>query len=107
MCLIINARHSSVLAVLLTLRSSVRRRRLVAVALIGVRVAALLFMTRFGDIFLQRIAKGYQQNFIRFDIWRHTLELAAQNSFFGWGLDEQLRLSTFWVIASPLPIAYI
>ncbi|CAK8740283.1 hypothetical protein SODG_003726 [Sodalis praecaptivus] len=39
------------LAVLLTVRSSVRRRHLAAVALIGVGVAALLLMTRFGDIF--------------------------------------------------------
>ncbi|MFT4465963.1 MAG: O-antigen ligase family protein [Sodalis sp. (in: enterobacteria)] len=77
-------------AVLLTLRSSVRRRHLVAVALIGVGVPALLFMTRFGDIFLQRMASGYQQSFIRFGIWRHTLELAAQKPFFGWGLDKQL-----------------
>ncbi|MGL9723671.1 O-antigen ligase family protein [Sodalis sp. (in: enterobacteria)] len=78
------------LAVLLTLRSSVRRRHLVAVALIGGGVAALLLMTRFGDIFLQRMANGYQQSFIRFGIWRHTLALAAQKPFFGWGLDEQL-----------------
>ncbi|WP_204376366.1 O-antigen ligase family protein, partial [Sodalis-like endosymbiont of Proechinophthirus fluctus] len=78
------------LAVLLTLRSSMRRRHLVAVALIGVGMLALLFMTSFGDIFLQRMASGYQQSFIRFGIWRHTLELAAQKPFFGWGLDKQL-----------------
>lgn len=78
------------LGLLLTLRSAVRGRHLLAVALIGVGIPSLLFMTRFGDIFWQRMASGYQQSFIRFGIWRHTLELAAQKPFFGWGLDKQL-----------------
>ncbi|BAE75473.1 putative lipid A core:surface polymer ligase [Sodalis glossinidius str. 'morsitans'] len=78
------------LVVLSALRSTMRGRHLLAMALIGAGVPTLLFMTRFGDIFLQRIVSGYQQSFIRFGIWRHTLELVAQKPFFGWGLDKQL-----------------
>ena len=74
----------------MAVRLAIRGRHLLAVALIGVGVSALLFITRFGDIFLQRMASSYQQSFIRFGIWRHTLELAAQKPFFGWGLDKQL-----------------
>ncbi|MGL9774285.1 MAG: hypothetical protein ACR5LG_11105 [Sodalis sp. (in: enterobacteria)] len=41
------------------------------------------------------MASGYQQSFIRFGIWRHTLELVAQKPFFGWGeWINSYRLST-------------
>ncbi|RLR18008.1 O-antigen ligase domain-containing protein [Sodalis-like symbiont of Bactericera trigonica] len=78
------------LVVLSALRSTMHGSHLLAMALIGAGVPTLLFLTRFGDIFLQRMASGYQQSFICFGIWRHTLELAAQKPFFGWGLDKQL-----------------
>ncbi|OZI15461.1 lipopolysaccharide biosynthesis protein [Sodalis-like symbiont of Philaenus spumarius] len=78
------------LVVLLPLRSTMRGRHLLAMVLIGAGVPTLLFMTRFGDIFLQRMTSGYQQSLIRFDIWRYTLELVADKPIFGWGLDKQL-----------------
>ncbi|WMQ74058.1 MAG: hypothetical protein GPOALKHO_001076 [Sodalis sp.] len=51
-------------------------------------------MTRWRYL-VQRMANGCQQSFIRFGIWRHTLELAAQNPFDCW-LDEQLSFINLW-----------
>ncbi|MGP4123699.1 MAG: O-antigen ligase family protein [Sodalis sp. (in: enterobacteria)] len=78
------------LGVLLTLQTSVRRRHVVAITLMGVGVSALLFMTCFGAIFLQRAESSYQQSFIRLGIWRHALDIAAKKPLFGWGLDKKL-----------------
>ncbi|UVK77356.1 MAG: hypothetical protein CMIDDMOC_00881 [Sodalis sp. Fle] len=81
---------SCALAVLFLFQPAMKQRYLLIMMFVVLVLLALLLMTRFGDIFLLRIESGYQQSFIRFGIWRHSLELVVQKPVFGWGLDKEL-----------------
>ncbi|HEY3590306.1 MAG TPA: O-antigen ligase family protein [Buttiauxella sp.] len=53
-------------------------------------VAAIVYLTNFSEIFIYRLENLYQQSFIRFGIWQHTLEVAWQKPIWGWGFDQSL-----------------
>lgn len=53
-------------------------------------IMALIFLTNFHHIFIDRIESSYQQSFIRFGIWKHALEVASEKPIFGWGYDKNL-----------------
>ncbi|TDN48506.1 O-antigen ligase [Buttiauxella sp. JUb87] len=55
-----------------------------------VTILALVFLTSFHHIFIDRLESTYQQSFIRFGIWENTLEIAKEKPIFGWGYDKSL-----------------
>lgn len=56
------------------------------VAIIGL----FFYFTGYGHEYVQRLVDAYQQSYVRFGIWNHTLELVAQKPWFGWGFDKTL-----------------
>ncbi|UDG80106.1 O-antigen ligase family protein [Candidatus Steffania adelgidicola] len=81
------------MVVLVFLQLIKREFHLLKFTLLGGGVVMLFYITRWGDIVFQRIANSYQQSFIRFGIWRYTLEMTSQKPFFGWGLEKQLSFT--------------
>lgn len=59
------------------------------VAIVSV-IIALVFLTNFHHIFINRLDSSYQQSFIRFGIWKNAVEIASEKPFFGWGYDKNL-----------------
>lgn len=53
-------------------------------------IAVTVILTNYDDLLTQRIIASYEQSFIRFGIWVHTLELVQQHPVWGWGFDKQL-----------------
>ncbi|MGB7802713.1 O-antigen ligase family protein [Buttiauxella sp.] len=53
-------------------------------------IMAMVFLTNFHHIFIDRLESTYQQSFIRFGIWENTLEVAKEKPIFGWGYDKSL-----------------
>lgn len=59
-------------------------------SLVLAAVVAVVYLTDFSNIFINRLESLYQQSFIRFGIWQHTLEVAKQKPIWGWGYDQNL-----------------
>lgn len=53
-------------------------------------IAFFFYWTGYGSEYTQRLIDAYQQSYVRFGIWQHTLELAEQKPWFGWGFDKTL-----------------
>ncbi|ARJ41991.1 hypothetical protein B1H58_08095 [Pantoea alhagi] len=65
-------------------------RHLMMAATILILVAFLAYFTHYSDELISRFIASYQQSFIRFGIWSHTVEVALQKPWFGWGFDKNL-----------------
>lgn len=53
-------------------------------------ISFLAYLTHYSDELITRFIASYRQSFIRFGIWSHTIEVALQNPWFGWGFDKNL-----------------
>jgi len=53
-------------------------------------IGLFFYFTGYGSEYSQRLIDAYQQSYVRFGIWQHTLELVEQRPWFGWGFDKTL-----------------
>ncbi|WP_312141516.1 O-antigen ligase family protein [Pantoea septica] len=53
-------------------------------------ISLFFYFTGYGSEYSQRLIDAYQQSYVRFGIWHHTLELVEQKPWFGWGFDKTL-----------------
>lgn len=79
----------ALLPLLLRFHKGHTRHLLIAAALF-IAIAFLAWFTHYSDELIARIVASYQQSFVRFGIWSHTLEVALQKPWFGWGFDKNL-----------------
>lgn len=82
----------SCLLLLLRFHKGHIRHLLITFAII-MGVALLAYFTHYSDELIARFIASYNQSFVRFGIWAHTLEVALQKPLFGWGFDKQLTFT--------------
>lgn len=76
---------------LLLLKPAIRKHHILIFSCFLVLLIAFVVMMNFEFILLNRFEDAYQQSFIRFGIWLHTLDLIRMHPVFGWGFDKELQ----------------
>ncbi|WP_170975461.1 O-antigen ligase family protein [Martelella alba] len=79
---------------LLFLKPAIRRHHILIFTGFLVFLIAFIFLSNFESILFNRFENAYQQSFIRFGIWLHTLDLVSIHPFFGWGFDKELHFTS-------------
>ncbi|MCT4714163.1 O-antigen ligase family protein [Enterobacteriaceae bacterium H18W14] len=90
------------LTVFFLVKPNFSKKHILSTIIIFVIVISAIYLTKFSDVFVNRLESSYQQSFIRFGIWQHTLELVKEKWIFGWGYDKDLayKLSASKIIST-------
>lgn len=65
-------------------------RQILAVIASVLFIGLFCYCSGYGGEYYERLIDAYQQSFVRFGIWQHTLNLIEQHPWFGWGFDKTI-----------------
>ncbi|XBS69931.1 O-antigen ligase family protein [Acerihabitans sp. KWT182] len=76
---------------LLLMKPAIRKHHIVIFMIFVIMLTSFIVMMNFEYILFNRFESAYQQSFIRFGIWVHTLDMVKLHPFFGWGFGQELN----------------